>query len=154
MLDVVDETPSDWGHDVAGASTDRKVVPHDKSATQLSQAILEVSKHGNAVFVGRAAQFILARPEVLAVRIVASEKYRIMQITAHTGVAEAAAYQSIHAQDEARRDFVQRFFHHDLTDPHLFDLVINVERCGQDGAVNLVLAAPSGRMAPSAQSAK
>ena len=150
ILDTAD-TPGDWGHESSGSAIDRNLVPHEGYVPQLVQAVAEVSKRGNAVFIGRAAQFILPRDETLAVRIVASEKYRILQITAHTGVAGAAALQSIRAQDEARRRFAQRFFRHDLTDPHEFDLVINVELCGPQRAANLILGALSGRIAPSAR---
>lgn len=152
MLDVVDETPSNWVHDVFGTWMDRKIVPHEKFVSQLGQVLLEAGKRGNAVFIGRAAQFVLPRAQVLAVRIIASEKYRILQIAAHTGATEAAAQQSIHARDEGRRDFVQRFFHHDIADPHQYDLVINVDHCGQDGAVNLIVAALTARTATSAKS--
>jgi cytidylate kinase len=148
MLDLGNETPIDWGSDIAGSAADRRGASHDKDVTQLRQAVFEVSKRGNAVFIGRAAQFILPRSEVLAVRIVASQKYRLLQIAAHTGVAESAVHQSMQAQDQGRREFVQRFFHRDLTDPHEFDLVINVELCGQDRAANLILAALGGRIAP------
>lgn len=148
MLDVVDETHSNWVHDVLGTWMDRKVVPHEKYVAYLSYVLQELSKQGNAVFIGRAAQFILPRKQVLAVRIVASEKFRIRQIAAQTGVSESAAHQSLHALDEGRREFVERFFHQDIADPHQYDLVINVEHLGVAGAVELILAMLSPQHQP------
>jgi cytidylate kinase len=147
MLDPVDETRSNWLYDVLGTWMDRKIVPHEKYVAYLSRVLFEVSKQGNAVFVGRAAQFVLPRPHILAVRIVAAEKYRIRQIMAKTGVNEAAAQQSIHALDEGRRELVERFFHHDIADPHHYDMVLNADHLGPDGVAELIVAAVSRQIA-------
>jgi len=34
-----------------------------------------------------------------------------------------------------------RFFHHDVADPHLFDLVIHADRFGPEGAAEAIVAA-------------
>ena len=57
------------------------------------------------------------------------------------GISEADARRHMAEVDEGRRQFVEQFFHHDVTDPHLYDLVINVERCGKAGAVEQILTA-------------
>lgn len=141
MLDLVDETHGNWIHDVLGSWMNRKVVPHEKFVVYLTRLLVEVSKQGNAVFIGRGAQFILPRKNLFALRVVASEKYRIRQIAARTGVSEAAAHQSILALDNGRREFVERYFHRDIADPHQYDMVLNVDRLGRDGAIHLILAA-------------
>ena len=141
MLDLVDETRSNWVFDVLGTWMDHKIVPHEKFVAYLGRVLIEATKQGNAVFVGRAAQFLLPRSKILAVRIVASEKYRVQQIMANLGMTEVAARQFIHEVDEGRREFVERFFHHDLADPHLYDLVINVDRCGPQGAADEIISA-------------
>ena len=41
--------------------------------------------------------------------------------------------------DAGRRDFIRRYFHHDITDPHLHDLVINVQRTGTEGVAELIV---------------
>ena len=43
--------------------------------------------------------------------------------------------------DKGRREFVEQFFHRDITDPHHYDLMINVDRLGPEGAVGQILAA-------------
>ena len=74
-------------------------------------------------------------------RIVASEKYRIKQIIAHNGTSEVVARRCMKEIDEGRREFVERFFHRDIADPHHYDLVINVDRCGSEGAVQEIITA-------------
>ena len=43
--------------------------------------------------------------------------------------------------DRGRREFVARYFHHDIDDPHLYDLVINVERFGPEAVAEKIVEA-------------
>ncbi|MCE5302815.1 MAG: cytidylate kinase-like family protein [Planctomycetaceae bacterium] len=141
MLDLVDETRSNWVYDVLGTWMDRKLVPHEKFVACLIRVVTAAARGERAVFVGRAAQFLLPRPELLAVRLVASPKYRIQQIREEFGLNESDARRQMHELDVGRQELAQRFFHHDITDPHLYDLVINVERCGKLQAAEEIVAA-------------
>ena len=76
MLDLVDETESNWVYDVLGTWMDRQVIPHEKYVVQVGRMIRILARAGNAVFVGRGAQFLLPRSKTFAVRIVASEAFR------------------------------------------------------------------------------
>ena len=40
----------------------------------------------------------------------------------------------VRSTDAGRRDFGRRHFHHDIADPHLYEMVINVQRLGSLGA--------------------
>ena len=57
------------------------------------------------------------------------------------GINQADARRHMVEVDEGRRQLVEQFFHHDVADPHLYDLVINVERGGKAGAVEQILTA-------------
>jgi cytidylate kinase len=141
MLDLVDETHASWVYDVLGTWMDRKIVPHEKFVACLSRIIAEAARRGNGVFVGRGAQFLLPRQDTLTVRLIASPEYRLRQIMSRLGMNEPEARTHIREVECGRREFVERFFHRDLTDPHLYDLVINVERSGIEKAVNEIAAA-------------
>ncbi len=56
-------------------------------------------------------------------------------------LSEPDARRYMHEVDQGRREFVQRFFHHDITDPHLYDMVINTEGFGIEGAAEEIIAA-------------
>jgi hypothetical protein len=146
MLDLVDETPSNWVYDVLGTWMDQKIVPHEKYFACLCRVVLAAARSEHAIFVGRGAQFLLLRPQVLAVRVVASPKYRLQQIMERTGLKETVAERYMTEVDNGRREFAERFFHRDITDPHHYDLVINTECCGIDKAVEDILAALSSRV--------
>jgi len=144
MLELVDETEANWAYDVLGAWLDRRIVSPQKYLVRLKQVVLAAARRGNVVLVGRGAQFMLPRGEGLAVRLIAPEKYRAERIMLRSRTTEAAARQFIAQTDRARREFAERFFHHDIADPHLYDLVINVEHLGTAGAAEAVVGAWRG----------
>jgi len=56
------------------------------------------------------------------------------------GVSTREARSYIERMDTQRDDFLKRYFHHDVTNPHVHDLVINTEQLGGENSLNLVLA--------------
>jgi cytidylate kinase len=56
----------------------------------------------------------------------------------HRGVGRAAAEAWLREREQGQRDFVRHQFHHDLTDPRLYDLVINLERLDHQAAADLI----------------
>jgi cytidylate kinase len=141
MLDLVDETRSNWVYDVLGTWMDNKVVPHETYVSQLTRIILAVAHEKNIIFVGRGVEFILPRDKLLAVRLVASEGFRVARLVERVRLCETSARRYMYEIDHGRREFVQRFFHHDITDPHLYDIVINTERLGIQGAAEQIITA-------------
>ncbi|MGO9115152.1 MAG: AAA family ATPase, partial [Thermoguttaceae bacterium] len=130
MLDLVDETDSNWVYDVLGTWMVSEVIPQEKYVVQVSRMIRTLARAGNAVFVGRGAQFLLPRSKTLAVRIVAPEAFRANRVQQRHNVGLQEAVDAIRRTDRGRRSFNRRFFHQDISDPHLFDLVINVAQFG------------------------
>ncbi len=141
MLELVDEKCSNWVYDVLGTWMERNVVSSEKYVTHLIHVVLAAARRGNVVLVGRGAQFLLPPEKGLAVRIIAPLRYRVRQTMQREGLDESAARRFIEQKDLGRREFVRRHFHHDIDDPHLYDLVINVERIGHQGAVEQIHAA-------------
>jgi hypothetical protein len=145
MLDLVDETPSNWVYDVLGTWMDSKVIPHETYVVQLSRVVVAAAKKANVVFVGRGAQFLLPRDKGFAVRLVASPQFRIENLMRLKSLTAGEAQRYLNEADKGRREFGRRFFHHDITDPHLYDLVLNTERFGIEGTAEIILAAMAKR---------
>ena len=141
MLEMVDETAPNWAYDVLGPWLDHQIVTHEKYMVRLARIVVAAARRGNVVLVGRGGQFLLPRDQGLAVRIIASEKYRVRRIMEKYAMEESQARQFVTVLDNGRRDFVSRFFHRDVADPHLYDLVINAEYLGPEAAVEGILAA-------------
>jgi cytidylate kinase len=141
MLELVDETGSNWAYDIFGPWLDRKIIPHEKYVVHLARIVIAAARRGNVVIVGRGGAFLLPPGRGLAVRIIATEKYRVRRIMEKYAMAETQARQYIATVDRGRREFVSRFFHRDVADPHLYDLVINVDFLGPEAAAEEIVAA-------------
>jgi len=147
MLDLLDETPSNWAYDTFGSWFDRRLVTHHKYVFLLCRVVLSAARCASVVLVGRGAQFMLPREKGLAVRLVAPASWCVSQVISRQGLSAAAAYRHIYQVNAQRRDFVRRFFHHDIDDPRLYDLVINVASVGPETAADLVVETMERRMA-------
>lgn len=93
----------------------------------LSQyALLEAAENGNAVIIGRGA-FVLFKniPNVVSVRLVASEKIRQERLQKEFTWTEKQAKQRILESDENRIGFHKNFYNVDIDDPVNFDMVLN-----------------------------
>ena len=139
MLEFVDETKASWIHDVLGSFFDSRVVSHENYVVHLERIMFLAALHGNVVFVGRGAHCILPRDNAIAVRIIAPMEYRIEQIMTRRNLDRVGAQQLIKEIDEGRDAFNRRYFHGGMQDPHLFDMVINVERIGPELAARQIV---------------
>lgn len=145
MLELVDETQSSWAYDVLGTWLDPKIIPHEKYFVHVARTILNAARRGKLVLVGRGGQFLLPRDQGLAVRIIASEGYRVEQIVRRHNLSAAKARALMAELDNGRRQFIEQFFHHDVADPHFYDLVINVDHLGTAGAAAQIVEAYNRR---------
>ena len=62
------------------------------------------------------------------------------------GFTAGAAERFIDNVDEGRREFVRRNFQCDIDDSRSYDLIVDVERLGVEGAVDEILALISRRL--------
>ena len=109
---------------------------------QMRHLIVAAYEQGNVIVVGRGGQVALAdKPDVLHVRVVAPLKTRIKRWQAREGLMEDEARQKVHERDAAHIDFVKRFYNADVSDPTLYDLVINTEKLKPGAAADLIVKA-------------
>lgn len=83
---------------------------------------------------------MLPRRTGFSVRIIAPLGYRIDRVVARRGVSTREARSYIERMDKQRNEFLQKYFHHDVANPHVHDLVINIEQLGAENALDLLLA--------------
>ncbi len=117
MLDLVDETHSNWAYDVLGAFIDRQIVTHEKYVAGLTRVVRAAGRRGKVVIVGRGAQFLLPPDRGLTVRLLAAEKFRTEQLMKRFSLDQPHARQLMLKTDHDRREFVSRYFHRDTSDP-------------------------------------
>jgi len=106
----------------------------------MESLIYEVSRSGRGVIVGHGSQLLLRDFGcAFHVLIHASEPYRVKQMMDRQGLSREAAEKMIRKSDHERRGFLRFAFRLEWSDPSLYDLVINTEKFGVEGAANLVV---------------
>lgn len=137
-LDYVDERTASWFHETFGKWLDKQLVSQAEFVHRLGKIVLLAAQHESTVFVGRGAHFILPRQLGFAVRVIAPKKQRVRRIMERRQCSQHDAEQFINQTDKGRADFVQRYFHRDVADPHLYDLVVNLEHLPRLSAIELI----------------
>ena len=138
-LDFVDERAASWFHEMFGKWLDEQLVSQAEYVSRLGRLVLLAAQHESTVFVGRGVQFMLPRDRGLAVRIIAPTKQRIQRVMKTRQCNQRDAKKFVEETDDGRAQFVQRYFHRDISDPHLYDLVINLEHMSRDDAIDLIV---------------
>jgi cytidylate kinase len=138
-LDYVDERTVSWFHETFGKWLDEQLVSQAEFVHRLGKIVLLAAQHESMVFVGRGAQFVLPRDVGLAVRIIAPRKQRVNRVMVRRQCGKREAEHFIDETDQGRAEFVQRYFHRDVADAHLYDLVLNLEHMPREVAVELIV---------------
>ena len=107
----------------------------------LTRVIGTIGKHGNAIIVGRGACHILPPETTFRVKVIAPLEYRIESMMRIRNLPRPDAEKYIEKRDADRIAFVRKYFQADSMDPLNYDLVINTEKLGIEGAVDTILIA-------------
>jgi cytidylate kinase len=108
---------------------------------QLMRVFHTLAHHGDAVIVGRGAQFVLAPESALRVRLVAPVGVRLRKLASSRKLSDAAAQSELEKIDRERLHFVRYHYHRDASDPSAYDLVVNVGSMSASAAVEVIVAA-------------
>ncbi len=112
-------------------------------------------QQGHTVVIGRAGCRIGADlPGGFHVRIMAPFSWRVEQVASFYDLGEKEAAQRIQMIDESRLAFFQGYFGHDVSDPDLYDLVLNQERLPMELLVDLVIQGMEGKQLLSSSKAQ
>ena len=125
-------------------STGEHPVPVDTEEAEIvkltERVIAEAAADGRVVLVGRGAQAVLAqRANALHVYVVASKPFRKQVAVERLGVDPATADKVIEETDTHRDDYVKTHYGRNRQDLTQYDLVLNAERLGFDGAADVVV---------------
>jgi cytidylate kinase len=138
VLDAVDEKKIGWVADLLNGWIEGHGFSQLSYVNRLGRLFNMAAKLGNVVIVGRGAKFLLPKAAGFSVRIIAPMEFRVEQVVLRQGVTAQEARTLIQRSDADRKTFIKRFFHHDVTDPHSHDLVVNIKQVTPDFAVQLI----------------
>ena len=110
-----------WFGEILGITPSKLSLLHKTSRT-----ILKLAENGNVILVGRGATIITANLErAFHVRLVAPLNYRIENSMRLYNVTAKKAAKFIKEEDEARKNYVWKYFHKNVEDPLLYHAIIN-----------------------------
>jgi cytidylate kinase len=107
----------------------------DRYLHHLTKVIGTIGRYGNAVILGRGANYILPEENTFRVRFIAPMEVKLKNVI-RTTREEAEKY--IMKTESERRAFVRQYFHSDLTDMDHYDMTINMGKISVDAAVETV----------------
>lgn len=138
FVQLLDEARTDWFREAILELIDSRVIHQEVYVERLSRVMLLAACEGRAVFVGRGAHLLLPPETGLRVRVVASRPFRAARVAELEGLDQHAALRRIDEVDEDRADYLKRGFRG--AGDEAFDVVLDAERLGFDGAVEVILA--------------
>jgi cytidylate kinase len=95
----------------------------------IKKTIRYFANAGNCIIVGRGSVCLTQDlPNAFHVRLVGSLPFKVGVIMENTGIAEEEAKEHIEQRQNQRDDFTRHFTGMDLSNPHLYHLIINNEK--------------------------
>lgn len=111
----------------------------------LTKAVAVIAKLGNAIILGRGANFLL--PEALNVRIDASDEHRIQNMMSYEDLTREQAEIRLHESDKEREAFLIQTFGKERVRAYHYDLEIWMDKFSTDDAVRIIKTALQARCA-------
>lgn len=105
----------------------------------LARALAAISRLGNAIILGRGANFVLK--DALSIRIDASDERRIHNMMDYEDLSAPEAEARIRRSDRERRDFLIRAFGREKVESAHYHLTIWMDDFSTDDAVEIIKAA-------------
>ncbi len=139
VLDVVDEKNVSWLTDLFNGWIEGHGFSQLSFVHRLRHLFNMAAKRGKVVIVGRGARFILPQTAGLSIRIIAPFEFRVEQVMLHRGLSNTQARTLVRKSDDEREAFIERYFHQSISNPHVHDLIVNVEQLVQEDAVDLIV---------------
>ena len=104
-----------------------------------SEAIRDIADKGNAIFVGRASDYILRDLDCIDVFICAPLKDRVARVVERTGMSAEEAEKYILKKEKARREYYNFYTFGDWGVASNYDLCLDSSKLGLDGCADLII---------------
>lgn len=119
-----EQVPNDWQTYLYNVLS-HQVLDNSRYLIQLTKVLVTIAQYGNAVILGRGANYILPPGKGLRVRVVAPMDLRSKRLMQLRNYDEKTALQVIAEQDRSRTEFIKHHFRMGDDGPVRYDVVIN-----------------------------
>jgi len=138
LLETLDEKRLSVLEDWISTLVNEKHLWPDQYLKHLMRVVGTIGKHGQAIIMGRGANFMLPPKGTFRVRIIAHLDLRIQNVSRDFGVTAEEARRRVLRTESDRRAFVRKYFHGDIADPSNYDLVINTGTLSIEASVGAI----------------
>lgn len=107
----------------------------------LNKVVKTIETRGNAIIVGRGANYICKQPGSLHVRVVSPLEQRIVDYAKRKGIDRDESQSIIERTDAERAAFVQYYFKKDVTKSSDYDLILNSATYSLEEMMTIILKA-------------
>ena len=101
----------------------------------LMKVVAAIASHGNAIIVGRGANFLIPAKDRLSVRVISPLEVRVKNVAKEFGVTREEAKRRVLNRENRRATFIRQSFNADVADPRNYDLVVNTQKLTIDAAL-------------------
>lgn len=138
VLALLDERRTNWFSETLLNLFNSRLVAQQGYVELLGKVVALAAAAEPVIIVGRGAHLILPPDSGFRVRVIAPRAFRAQQISRAQGLNPRAAEKWLDDVDADRRGFVMRNLREDVTDPSLYDLVLNSASLGVHGCVEVI----------------
>ncbi len=118
----------------------------DHYLNHLMNVLMVIAEHGQAIILGRGANFILDPKKGLRVKIAAPYEMRLLQIMHEMELSKKDARRYIEEKDNQRLAYIRQHFHRDADNPLFYDLVLNTEFMPIDSVAETIVTALKSKL--------
>jgi len=138
LIETLDEKGASVLEEWISSIVDKRHLWPDRYLQHLMKIIGTIGKHGQAVIVGRGANFVLPPEKRLSVRVIAPLEMRLRNVSQKFSVSVDEARPRVLKTDSDRKAFIKKYFNDDIRHPLNYDLIINTGTLSIEDAVNSV----------------
>ena len=138
LIETLDEKGASVLEEWISSIVDKRHLWPDRYLQHLMKIIGTIGKHGQAVIVGRGANFVLPPEKRLSVRVIAPLEMRLRNVSQKFSVSVDEARPRVLKTDSDRKAFIKKYFNDDIRHTLNYDLIINTGTLSIDDVVNSV----------------
>ena len=146
FMETLDERGLNTLENWIASIVDERYLWPDQYMQHLMKVVGTIGKHGKSIIVGRGGNFILQPETTVSARIIASFNVRCSRVAAEFKLSEKDSGRRIIQTESRRRSFIRKYFNTSISDEHNYDIIINTDKLGLDGAVTAIEAVVRQRM--------
>ncbi|MFO7525586.1 MAG: cytidylate kinase-like family protein [Ignavibacteriaceae bacterium] len=104
-----------------------------------TETVLQLGRMGKVIIVGRASVIITSKlTNAFHLRLIAPLENRIEHTMKKRGISKLESIKLLEKETEARKKFVRSYFHREIDDPSLYNLILNTGKFTYDEAAEII----------------